>query len=325
MSGRAPKNDDTWPIDDLFNKLLSHNGEEHPLHKMAWCDWCTQDNIKSQQTYLDGGTVPYTSPEETCNAIQESLVWRYLFPPPRVLQQLFRNLTRILWIFGESWVKADTAEGRAVKQIPYFQNEAKLLEDSREFGTGKDKFLADLHDELPWKDVLDKHSGQQQAVPPKFEDFKDLMERLEDLHRLGMSDDRDYDPASASGLVGTYADGWSPAKPVAQLMRPLKALFQRVAVRDNFQLGSGRHLTSLGQMDELIMGLHLTLVGDRPRYFGSRRPSCVKPSPTLLTSPESRDSSNKTPLFRQTDVSSPEVSKEGSHTRPAANPALFCP
>ena len=203
MSGRPPKNDDTWPIDDLFNKLLSYNGEEHPLHKMAWCDWCTQDNIKSQQTYLDGGTVPYTSPEETCNAIQESLVWRYLFPPPRVLQQLVRNLTRILWIFGESWVKADTAEGRAVKQIPYFQNEDRLLERIGEFGSRKDTFLAELHKSLPWGDVLNKHSGQQQAVPPKFEDFKDLMERLEDLHRLGMSDDRDYDPASASGLVGT--------------------------------------------------------------------------------------------------------------------------
>mgnify|MGYP000241691099 CR=1 FL=1 len=313
MSGRPERHDDTWPIDDLFNQLFQSGDRKHPLRHMAWCDWCCQDEVKNHQLFLDGGSLPRTDPEEVCNAIQESLVWRYLYPTPLVLRDLVSYLTKMLALFGEDWETPSSD----INKIGYFQDKDRLRDIVKEFSKqGKLTFLEQVWESLPFSTMLTNNPGRQQGdgKPPVPKTLKELDETL-DLFAWGMKQTDLYDEESAAKLLGSPEKGWSPTSTVAILMGPLNCLFEDAARLDKFQLGSRGQVTSLGQMAAHIGSFTLGQ-GQRlkPRQFGAAH-FCFNP----ITNPP-RD------FLRREQMSSQDLNKSGFYeSHPELHPKAGAP
>ena len=263
MSGRETKGDDAWPIDLLFNQLFQKGQDTHPLRHMAWCDWCTHASLATQQAYLDGDALPYAGPEAVCHAIQEKLIWRYLYPSPVVLRDLIQTLTRMLVTFGEDW-------SSVINEIEYFKDKDRLRSIVPEFGEkGRGLFLAEVLQSMPFGSVFTKHPGGQQGDGKEeaFTTFQDLHDRL-DLFDWGVPQTDHYDRAVAEGLLGSPEQGWRASSLVATLMRPLKTLFMDAARFSKNQLTA-----SLGRMSAQIESFSLqqgpTLHKALRRQFGA--------------------------------------------------------
>ena len=235
---------DAWPIDKLFLQMFRRNKIEHPLYHMAWTDVCTHDTPQNQQVFLSGGSVPYANPKQIADHLQR-LTWRYLYPPPSVIQALVTTLVKMLFLFG-------TPQGEVAK-VPLFRDRWEEIRGKvDEFGSGLGGFLERVYDSLPWDEVLDAPRSHK---PARFQGLEDLKDRL-NPQALGMSNDGDYDRAAAEGFLGSPELGWSDSSCVAILMKPLRTLFNWAAEQDKYSLG-GDHETSLGQMNRMLAGFRM--------------------------------------------------------------------
>ena len=218
--------------DDLFTRMFHTNGQPHPLIEMAWADWQTDGNSQNHPAFLkEHHNQKHDAAESMWRAVQEQLVWKYLYPSSKWLGSIIRAIMNILFRWVESPADYQVTYGNA-KELGELKGRHPQLWDE----TQKLVWLAKVRKAcqgpfFKW-DNSDPMADQSHFT--SLGAFVKLVPHIEGM--IGQSDR--YQPQKANVLLGNPKDGWNEAGLIALLVRPLIALVTDVATSDNFNFGS---------------------------------------------------------------------------------------
>ena len=238
--------------DDLFTRMFKANGQPHPLIEMAWADWQTDGNTTSHPAFFnDHYAQTHSSAETMWRAVQEQLVWKYLYPSSKWLGSIIRAIMNILYRWVETPVANQVTYGDA-KELAVLKGKIPQLFDE----TQKLAWLAKVRQAcrgpfFKWENGEDLPPQSNFASLGAFVKLVPVIEGM-----IGQSDR--YQPQKANVLLGNPKDGWNEAGLIALLVRPLIALVTNVAISDNYDFGVvkeeatfppyGSDLTDLGKL-----------------------------------------------------------------------------
>ena len=233
-----------FPIDNLFEQLFGAKSARtgsasstSPLIKMAWADWCCQDDTGFQKQYFEGDQKPISGPQQLAERVFNVLIQRHSYPSPKRLFDLCRALIRLLKHFGENETMIPLLTG-AEKDTTF-----KHISD---FGRNKGNYLELVGKACQDPNVFKWPNRVHSQEPPRFDSFQALLDSKLWEH---FGQDHGYDEGQAKYVVGSPEFGWPDNSLVRLLLRPIEALCAYAAEKADFGLGDR---TSFGLIDAFI-------------------------------------------------------------------------